>query len=95
MPSIFISILLGCPGAGGVAALKRLWHDPTIRTARTAMDELIDLSHKRLNFLDVAFVLRPDETRYDAIYDLFNVHIFGLDACEPTIGRECYSYSHE
>jgi hypothetical protein len=33
--------------------------------------------------LDVALMLRPDETRNDAIYDFLDIHIFSLGAFEP------------
>jgi hypothetical protein len=33
-------------------------------------------------------VFGADETRYDAIYEFFDIHIFRLDACEPTNGAK-------
>src|SRR5271154_1457756 len=50
--------------------------------------ERVDLLDQRPQFFYVAFVLRADETRYDAIYEFFDIHIFRLDACGPTNGAK-------
>ena len=50
--------------------------------------ERVDFRDQRLQFFHVAFVLRADETRHDAIYDFFDVHIFRFDACEPANGAK-------